>query len=88
MNISVEFPPQAQTSVFPLHFQSSLKGFKLEHSNYTASSAESLEALSEQLKGQFMYVCTCVSGTDGELCMYAVLRTEPASTLLLAMFPA
>lgn len=25
-----------------------------------------------------MYVCTCVSGTDGELCMYAVLRrTEP-----------
>lgn len=24
-----------------------------------------------------MYVCTCLSGTDGELCMYAVLRTEP-----------
>lgn len=24
-----------------------------------------------------MYACTCVSGTDGELRMYAVLRTEP-----------
>lgn len=24
-----------------------------------------------------MYVCTCGSGTDGELRMYAVLRTEP-----------
>lgn len=40
MNILVEFSPQAQTSVFPLHFQSSLKGFKLEHSNYSFISWE------------------------------------------------